>query len=82
MCKQFKQSKLWFGCDDGDNGVNGDRMAANDFTDTHNGWKHQQKHLQPCLHYITYFKMCAPLTFTESGLFKCLDMCVIRVGCV
>lgn len=32
----------WFGCDDGDNDVNGDGMRANDFTDIHNGWQCQQ----------------------------------------
>lgn len=39
---------LWFGCDDGDDDDNGDRMGANDFTNMYNGWKRRQKHTQPC----------------------------------
>lgn len=42
-----------FGCDDGHDDENGDRMRANDFTDMQNGWTHQQKHTQPCVEHVT-----------------------------
>lgn len=60
--KHFKLSVLWFGCDNGDNdGENGDRMRANDFTDMYNGWKQQQKHTQPCFNHLVHVSKCVPL---------------------
>lgn len=71
------QSVLWCGCDDGDDDENGDRMR--DFSDNHNGWKHQHKQTQPCLKQITCFEMCCPLT--RLSLLTCLYMCPLCAGC-